>query len=93
MFSNMLEWYFWTYNLTQYKMKFFYLSSKPNTGGKFEVHDRECEHLPNALDRDYLGPFNNGKEAMRKAESLKTEVCVCPTCCVSNFQVIIKSIS
>ncbi len=71
-------------------MKFFYLSSKPNTAGKFEIHDRECDLLPNALDRDYLGPFNNGKEAMRKAETLKSEVSICSNCCVSNFQAIIK---
>ncbi|MDI1322775.1 MAG: hypothetical protein PSV36_08495 [Algoriphagus sp.] len=74
-------------------MKFFYLNSKPNSEGKFEIHDRECDSLPSALDRDYLGPFNNGKEAMRKAEDSKSEVCLCPTCCASNFQAIIKNIS
>ena len=74
-------------------MKFFYLSSKPNTDGQFEIHDRECEHLPIALDRDYLGPFNNGKEAMRKAQDLKSEVCLCPDCCVSSFKTIINSMN
>lgn len=73
-------------------MKFFYLSSKPNTAGKFEIHDRECELLPIACDRDYLGPYNNTKEAMRKAETLKSGICVCPICCVSNFESSIVSI-
>lgn len=74
-------------------MKFFYLSSKPNTAGKFEIHDRECDLLPNPLDRDYLGPFNNGKEAMRRANDVKSEVCLCVACCASSFQAIITSIS
>lgn len=73
-------------------MKFFYLSSKPNNEGKFEIHERECDSLPKALDRDYLGPYNNGKEAMRKAKDLKSEVCLCSACCAVMFQAI-KSIS
>lgn len=65
-------------------MKFFYLSSTPNDSGLHEVHDRECEHIPSVYDRDYLGPFNSGKEAMRKALTLKKEVGLCESCCSSN---------
>ncbi len=49
-------------------MKFFYLSSVANSEGSHEVHHRDCELIPDSLNRDYLGPFNNGLEAIRKAE-------------------------
>ncbi|MGM0945227.1 MAG: hypothetical protein ACQEW9_08590 [Bacteroidota bacterium] len=67
-------------------MKFFYLSSKPNEAGKFEIHHRECDFIPDALERDYLGPFNNGLEAMRKAQSIQSESCLCEACCSNTFQ-------
>ncbi|MFL0685366.1 hypothetical protein CLV31_10919 [Algoriphagus aquaeductus] len=69
-------------------MKFFYLSSKPNSQGEFEIHDKECEHIPDSLDRDYLGPFNNGSEALRKAELLKPSVALCHKCCKQTFQAV-----
>ena len=69
-------------------MKFFYLSSKPNSIGEYEVHEKECEHIPNSLDRDYLGPFNNGNEALRKAEQLNPAVTLCKACCSQTFQSI-----
>ncbi|MDF2158556.1 hypothetical protein [Algoriphagus sp. CAU 1675] len=73
-------------------MKFFYLSSRPNKDGLFEIHDRECELIPDALNRDYLGPFNNGKEAMRKAKSMNDSACLCRSCCNVAFQaVFVKS--
>ncbi|MFC3415425.1 hypothetical protein [Algoriphagus hitonicola] len=67
-------------------MKFFYLSSVANEAGKFEVHHRDCELIPDAIDRDYLGPFNNGAEAMRKAKNLNPESCLCPSCCSNMTQ-------
>ncbi|WP_051316123.1 hypothetical protein [Algoriphagus vanfongensis] len=69
-------------------MKFFYLSSTPNPEGKFEIHDRECRAIPGSLDRDYLGPFNNGPEAMRKAVSINPEACLCEDCCNTPFHPI-----
>lgn len=69
-------------------MKFFYLSSKPNSNGEYEVHNQECEHIPDSLDRDYLGPFNNGTEALRKAEKLQPSVTLCKACCSQTFQSI-----
>ncbi|WP_339868204.1 hypothetical protein [uncultured Algoriphagus sp.] len=64
-------------------MKFFYLSTVPNDNGLHEVHDRECEQIPDSYDRDYLGPFNSGNEAMRKALTIKNEVSLCDNCCKS----------
>jgi hypothetical protein len=67
-------------------MKFFYLSSHPDSNGEFEVHEKECEHIPDSLDRDYLGPFNNGLEALRKAQQIKTAVTLCKVCCPQTGQ-------
>ena len=64
-------------------MKFFYLSSKPNPIGQFEVHEKECQNIPDAVDRDYLGPFNNGREALRKALQVQDASVCCEICCKS----------
>ncbi|SFT38777.1 hypothetical protein SAMN04489724_0535 [Algoriphagus locisalis] len=72
-------------------MKFFYLSSNPNENGLHEVHDRECEHIPSSYDRDYLGPYNTGKEAMRKALDYKKEVALCEVCCKSRERSLIDN--
>ncbi len=72
-------------------MKFFYLSTQPNDQGNFEMHDKECPHIPDSINRDYLGPFYNGREAMRKALLLKEKANLCGNCCQSNFQAIITS--
>ncbi|MEN2281034.1 hypothetical protein AAGF08_02775 [Algoriphagus sp. SE2] len=69
-------------------MKFFYLSSNPNDEGKYEIHERECELIPDILDREYLGPFNNGKEAMRKAVDLNPKASTCKQCCNTTFQAV-----
>lgn len=69
-------------------MKFFYLSSKPNKVGHFEIHDKECELIPNSLERDYLGPFNNGREALRKALLMKTNAVCCENCCLTKTQTV-----
>ncbi|SFB02042.1 hypothetical protein [Algoriphagus aquimarinus] len=73
-------------------MKFFYLASNPNESGLHEVHDRDCEHIPNSYDRDYLGPFNTGNEAMRKAMTLKNQVGLCQNCCKFENKPIIFSV-
>ncbi|PZX51936.1 hypothetical protein [Algoriphagus chordae] len=72
-------------------MKFFYLASSPNANGLHEVHDRECEDIPGSYDRDYLGPFNNGNEAIRKALSIKEKVGLCENCCNSSSQTIFQN--
>lgn len=66
-------------------MKFFYLSSLPNDLGNYEIHEKECVSIPDAIDRDYLGPFNNGAEALRKATQINGKAVCCSECCKSNF--------
>jgi hypothetical protein len=72
-------------------MKFFYLSSTPNEDNMLEIHERECSNIPDSLDRDYLGPFNNGAEAIRKAKMISENVTLCVHCCkVSTSSVLFK---
>ncbi len=72
-------------------MKFFYLSFKANGKGGFEIHEKECELIPEPLDRDYLGPFNNGREALRKALLMKSAAVCCESCCKSTFEAVFNS--
>ncbi|UZD24240.1 hypothetical protein PBT90_12680 [Algoriphagus halophytocola] len=72
-------------------MKFFYLSSKPNSEGAFEIHDRECEHIPDLYERDYLGPYNSSKEALRKAASIRPKAKACDHCCGKVQDYVIKT--
>ncbi|TDQ19487.1 hypothetical protein DFQ04_1309 [Algoriphagus boseongensis] len=76
---------------TFYTMKFFYLSSLPNAEGLFEIHDKECELIPESINRDYLGPFNNGKEALRVASQKNPKAALCAKCCSGISQAIIFS--
>lgn len=66
-------------------MKFYYLSTKPNSEGKFEVHERDCELIPSAYDRDYLGPFNSGKEAISKAILTQVDSVLCLACSSESY--------
>lgn len=74
-------------------MKFFYLSSNPNDNGIHEVHDRECDRIPSSYDRDYLGPYNSGKEAIRKAKAIKENVGLCETCCDTSSTSLISNMN
>jgi hypothetical protein len=72
-------------------MKFFYLSSKPEPSGEYLVHQKDCLHIPEILERDYLGPFNSGAEALRKARSIQAKAACCPLCCAVDKVSIIKA--
>lgn len=71
-------------------MKFFYLSSNCNVDGVYFVHERECAKIPDPLDRVYLGPFNNGDEALRKALTINPNAKKCQTCCVKRVPSLLK---
>jgi hypothetical protein len=70
-------------------MKFFYLATEPNSDGKFEIHERDCELIPSAYDRDYLGPYNSGREALSKALTIKPESVLCEKCGSASYVAII----
>ncbi len=74
-------------------MKFFYLATEPNPDGKFEIHERDCELIPSAYDRDYLGPYNSGKEAISKALTIKSESVLCEECGSGSYVAFIGSLN
>jgi len=61
-------------------MKFYYLSATANNEGEFEIHHRECSKIPSFHDRIYLGPFNNGQEALNQALKVNPKSVICKTC-------------
>lgn len=61
-------------------MKFFYIATKPNNQGEFLIHSKNCPYLPDVLERDYLGPFNSGIEALRVAQTNNPKAACCEHC-------------
>lgn len=61
-------------------MKFFYLDISRNSLEVSKVHMDGCPHIPPMINRSYLGPFNNAKEALRKARERRRNVAACPYC-------------
>ncbi|MCH6234371.1 hypothetical protein [Cognataquiflexum rubidum] len=61
-------------------MKFYYLSTDPNNEGDYEIHHRECSKIPSIQKRLYLGPFNNGHEAMNLARVSHSKLVICEAC-------------
>ena len=45
-----------------------------------KVHLDNCPYIPPMINRSYLGPFNNAKEALRKAKERRRNVVPCPHC-------------
>ncbi|GMQ31637.1 hypothetical protein Aconfl_42820 [Algoriphagus confluentis] len=72
-------------------MKFFYLSSIQNADGNHEIHEKECPNIPDLIDRDYLGPYNHGNEALRKALEINSKSVCCPVCCTLSKEPVIFS--
>ncbi|WP_040490489.1 hypothetical protein [Indibacter alkaliphilus] len=68
-------------------MKFYYLSTKANSASQFEIHHRDCPHLPNSEQREYLGAFNSGKEALQMAIHANPNASLCPHCCPKELHI------
>ena len=49
-------------------MKNYYVNKLKQSNGDHEVHVSTCNHLPNIENREYLGLFNDCKEAVKKAK-------------------------
>ncbi|MCH7415395.1 hypothetical protein MM213_17985 [Belliella sp. R4-6] len=73
-------------------MKFFYLSSNCEENGFYFIHERDCPKIPDPVERDYLGPFNNGDEALRRALTINPKAKKCQSCCLKKVtSVLTKS--
>jgi len=62
-------------------MNFFYIGISRNSSEVTKIHADDCPSIPPMLYRSYLGPFNNAREAMRKARERKKNVVPCVECC------------
>lgn len=58
-----------TYEVNQ--MKDYYINTNTDTNpyGNNEVHAEGCDWMPSISNREYLGYFNNGIEAVNSAKS------------------------
>lgn len=50
--------------------KNYYLNTKPQPNGDYEVHTEDCSYLPNALNRIYLGYYSDCMDAVNAAKRL-----------------------
>lgn len=46
----------------------YYVNKNAQSGGEHEVHAENCNHLPLAQNREYLGSFSSCKDAVKKAK-------------------------
>lgn len=51
----------------------YYVRTRKDRNGYYEVHNSECYKLPAAKNREYLGCFDDCAEAILKAENLGWE--------------------
>jgi 23S rRNA G2069 N7-methylase RlmK/C1962 C5-methylase RlmI len=49
-------------------MKDYYVNKIKQSNGDLEVHESSCRFLPNIENREYIGLFNDCKEAVKKAK-------------------------
>ncbi|MCK9393251.1 MAG: hypothetical protein WCX30_02435 [Candidatus Paceibacterota bacterium] len=58
----------------------YYIDIKAQPNGDYEIHTKECTHLPIHKNIKYLGEFPNCKEALREAKKYYTEANGCYYC-------------
>ena len=49
-------------------MNRYYVNKNAQANGDHEVHQDVCQHLPDPVNRDYLGTFAHCREAVREAK-------------------------
>lgn len=47
--------------------KYYYLNQNQQSNGDYEVHSADCTRLPSQQNREYLGIFDNCREAVGEA--------------------------
>lgn len=50
-------------------MKFYYFNNATDINGYHEVHTDDCAHLPNIINRTYIGYYSSCSEAISKAKA------------------------
>lgn len=59
----------------------YYVNKNAQSDGTHEVHNSDCEWLPDVENRILLGSFNDGKEAVKAAKSYYSNVDGFYFCC------------
>ena len=62
-------------------MASYYVNRNAQSNGDHEVHRSDCDHLPDFVNREYLGEFNNCRDAVREATTRYSDVDGCYYCC------------
>lgn len=62
-------------------MKSYYVNDKVQGNGDHEVHHEDCQYLPSAQNRTYLGKFSDCTAAVKEAKKYYTQTNGCKTCC------------
>ncbi|PWK18575.1 hypothetical protein [Xanthomarina spongicola] len=58
----------------------YYVNKNSQANGDHEVHKIGCSFMPEDQNRDYLGDFNNCKDAVNKAKKYYSKVNGCYYC-------------
>ncbi|MDF0535993.1 hypothetical protein KDN34_08725 [Shewanella yunxiaonensis] len=64
--------------------EFYFVHTKTDAQGDYEVHTENCNKLPTEENREYLGTFDNCADAVREAKHLGYAAANgCYFCCTS----------
>lgn len=58
----------------------YYINKNAQPTGEREIHKERCVYLPDIINRQYLGMFDNCKEALQEAKKFYSNVDGCYYC-------------
>lgn len=59
----------------------YYVNKNAQANGDHEVHKTGCTHMPNEVNRKFLGSFANCHAAVKEAKKTYTKSNGCYYCC------------
>lgn len=62
-------------------MEHYFVNNNAQSNGDHEVHKENCNYIPNALNRKYLGLFFNCYDAVIEAKKTFQKSNGCKYCC------------
>jgi len=61
-------------------MASYYVNKNAQSNGDHEVHKEGCSHMPDVMNRQYLGEFTNCRDAVREAKKYYAQSNGCYYC-------------
>jgi hypothetical protein len=61
-------------------MTSYYVNKNVQLNGDHEVHEQGCVFMPSGKNSEYLGDFENCRDAVREAEKTYSQVNGCSFC-------------